>query len=420
MSMTITEKIIARHAGLDEVKPRDLVEARVDLALSNDVTAPLAIQEMRRFNITRVCDPDCVCMVPDHWTPNKDIKSAEACKVVREFVNEQAIKKYFEIGRMGIEHALLPEQGLVAPGELIVGGDSHTCTYGALGAFSSGMGSTDIASAMALGTVWLRVPETIKCVFKGKMNPYVTGKDLFLWLIGRHGVDGAQYKALEMTGEAIDNLCMDDRFAMCNMGIEAGAKNAIIPPDEKTIEYVTGRVERPYEIVKSDEDATFADVWQFNVEELHPIVAKPFLPSNICEVRNLEKTEVDQVVIGSCTNGRIQDLRYAAEILKGRKVASHVRLIVIPATQAVYKQAIQEGIIDIFLDAGAAISTPTCGPCPGGSMGILASKEVCMATTNRNFRGRMGAADSLIYLGSPYVAAATAVAGYICEPQEVL
>lgn len=420
MGMTITEKIIAKHAGVDSVKPGEIVQAHVDLAMSNDVTAPLAIKELEKFGIHTVFDPKKVCLVPDHWTPQKDIKSAEACKIMREYVAKQNIEHYFEIGRMGIEHALLPEQGLVAPGELIVGGDSHTCTYGALGAFSSGMGSTDIASAMALGTVWLRVPETIKCVFNGKLNPYITGKDLILWLIGRYGVDGAQYKTLEVSGTAISELTMDDRFCMCSMGIEAGAKNEIIHVDDKTRTFLEGRINRPYEIMESDADAKYCDVWEFNVTELYPLVSMPFSPDNTCMVKDLEKVRVDQVILGSCTNGRLEDLRRAASIMKGKKVASAVRMVVLPATQEIYKQAMKEGLLETFIDAGAAVSTPTCGPCCGGNMGVLASGEVCCATTNRNFRGRMGAADSLIYLASPYVAAATAIAGHICEPKEVL
>lgn len=421
MGMTITEKIIAKHAGKDFVKPGEIVEAKIDLAMSNDVTAPVAIKELQKAGINTVFDPDKIVLVPDHWTPQKDIKSAEACKLMREYAVAHEIANIFEIGRVGIEHALLPDNGYVAPGELIVGADSHTCTYGALGAFSSGMGSTDLASAMALGTTWLRVPETIKANFYGKKNKWVTGKDFMLWLIGTHGVDGAQYKTIELTGEAIHDLTMDDRFSMCNMGIEAGGKNCIIEPDEKTLDFLNGRVDRKYEIVRSDSDAKYSDVWNFNVEALKPIVSMPFIPSNTCFVSDLDsKIKVNQVVLGSCTNGRMEDLRRGAEILKGKKVASSVRMIVIPATQEIYKQAIHEGLIDIFIDAGAAVSTPTCGPCCGGMMGVLASGEVACSTTNRNFRGRMGAADSEVYLASPYVAAATAVAGYIAEPEEVM
>ncbi len=421
MGSTITEKIIAEHAGKDSVKPGEIVEARIDLAMSNDVTAPVAIKELEKAGIDTVFDPDRIILVPDHWTPQKDIRSAEACKIMRAFAKNHGIKNIYEIGRGGIEHALLPDNGHVAPGELVIGADSHTCTYGALGAFSTGMGSSDIAAGMALGTAWLRVPEQIRAVFTGRRNKWVPGKDMMLWLIGTHGVDGARYKTIELGGPAIRELEMDDRFSMCNMGIEAGGKNCIIEPDNRTEEFVRGRVTWEYKVYKSDADAEYAEVWNFNLEELEPIVARPFLPSNTCFVRDLEKkVYVNQVVLGSCTNGRMEDLRRGAEILKGRKVDKNVRMIVIPATQQIYKQAIHEGLIDIFIDAGAAVSTPTCGPCSGGMMGVLGSGEVACSTTNRNFRGRMGAADSEVYLASPYVAAATAVAGYITEPGEVM
>jgi 3-isopropylmalate/(R)-2-methylmalate dehydratase large subunit len=339
---------------------------------------------------------------------------------LREFARRNQIQHHYDVGTMGIEHALLPEKGLVAPGELIVAGDSHTCTYGALGAFATGMGSTDIAAAMALGRVWLKVPESILCVFEGALKPFVTGKDLILWLIGQHGVDGAQYKTLEFRGSTISALGMDDRFALCNMGVEAGAKNAIIPPDGTSAAYLADRVGRGYTAEVSDPDATYAQVWQFESAQLRPVVAQPFSPGNVTPVRDLPRTEVDQVIIGSCTNGRLSDLRQAARILEGRRVAAGVRLIVVPASQEVTLQALREGIIETLVSAGAAVSTPTCGPCFGGHMGVLADGEVCLSTTNRNFRGRMGGVESRVYLGSPYTAAATAVAGYICTPEEVL
>jgi 3-isopropylmalate/(R)-2-methylmalate dehydratase large subunit len=420
MGMTITEKILAAHANKEKVKPGDIIEAGVDLVMSNDITAPLAIKELRRFGIPSVFNPQKICMVLDHCTPARDINSAEACKLVREFAGQHNLQLIFDVGRMGIEHALLPDEGLTAPGELIVGGDSHTCTYGALGAFSTGMGSTDIAAAMALGKVWLRVPETIKCVFDGNLQEYVTGKDLILCLIGQYGVDGAQYKSLEILGNTISKLGMDDRFTICNMAIEAGAKNGIIPPDETTIDYMTGRTERPFNCYNSDVDAAYHQVWNFKVDELTPLVAKPFSPANASAVAELEHTKVDQVVIGCCTNGRLEDLRRAAKILNGKKISKKVRTIVIPATQAIYKQSMKEGLLDIFIDSGAAVSTPTCGPCAGLHVGVLAGGEVCLSTTNRNFRGRMGSAGSKVYLANPYVAAATAIAGYICEPKEVV
>jgi len=419
MGMTVTEKILAGHAGKESLKPGEIIEAAVDLVMGNDAMAPLSIKELERFDIQTVFDRKRICMILDHWTPNRDIKSAEACKMIREFVNTHHIENYYEVGRGGIEHVLLPEQGLVAPGEIIVGGDSHTCTYGALGAFSTGMGSTDIAAAMALGKVWLRVPETIKCIFHGTIHRYVTGKDLILWLIGRYGVDGAQYKALEFVGETISALSMDDRFTICNMAVEAGAKNGIMPPDQKTLEYMKGRVNRDFKCFESDDDAAFDKIWDFDVSELSPLVAKPYSPANVSSVKDLGFTKVDQVLIGSCTNGRMEDLRRACEILAGKKISSSVRLIVIPATQGIYRQAMREGILEKLLDAGAAISTPTCGPCGGGHMGVLADGEVCVSTTNRNFRGRMGGVNSKVYLSSPYVAAASAIAGYICDPKEV-
>jgi len=417
--MNLTEKILAAHAGLDSVKPGDIVETRVDLVMTNDSSGPLVIGELVKHGIDSVFDPERICIVPDHRTPNKDIKSARICQMLREFALKQGIRHFYEVGRMGIEHALLPEKGLVAPGQLIVGGDSHTCTYGALGAFSTGMGATDIAAAMALGKVWLRVPVTVKCVFQGKLQPFVSGKDLILWLISRHGVDGAQYRALEIYDQTVPGLTMDERFTICNMVVEAGAKNGIFPVDQATLDYLAGRAPGGGDILKSDPDARYERVWHFQVDELPPAVARPYSPANVVSVNDIENVRVDQVIIGSCTNGRIGDLRQAAEILRGRKIAPHVRLIIIPATQQVYRQALREGLLEIFLDAEAAISTPTCGPCSGSHMGVLADGEVCASTTNRNFKGRMGGVQSKLYLVSPYVAAATAVAGYLCHPGEI-
>lgn len=420
MGLTITEKIIARHTDDGRAAAGDMVEARIDLAMSNDISGPLAIKELERHGIDRIFDPSRIALVPDHWTPSRDIKGAEAGRILREFARRHRIEHYYEIGEMGIEHAILPEKGLIVPGELIVAGDSHTCTYGALGAFATGMGSTDIAAAMALGRVWLRVPESILCLFEGERRPFVTGKDLILWLIGCHGVDGAQYKALEFRGSTISGLGMDDRFTLCNMGVEAGAKNAIIAVDETSAAYLTDRIQRPFTIEMSDPDAFYEQVWRFDSREIPSVVAQPFSPGNVIPVRDLPRTAVDQVVIGSCTNGRAEDLRQACQVLEGRKVAAGVRLIVVPASQEVVLQALHEGIIEKLVRAGAAVSTPTCGPCFGGHMGVLADGEVCLSTTNRNFRGRMGSVGSKVYLGSPYTAAATAVAGYICTPEEVL
>jgi len=420
MSLTLTEKIIARHTESGKAVAGDMVEAQIDLVMTNDVSGPLAIKELERHGIDRIFDPSRIALVADHWTPSRDIRAAEASRVLREFARRHLIQHHYDVGSMGIEHALLPEMGLVAPGELIVAGDSHTCTHGALGAFATGMGSTDIAAAMALGRVWLKVPESILCVFEGALGPFVTGKDLALWLIGQHGVDGAQYKSLEFRGSTISALGMDDRFTLCNMGVEAGAKNAIIPPDDTSTAYLADRVGRRYTPEESDPDATYAQVWRFDSAQLCPVVAQPFSPGNVTPVRDLPRTKVDQVIIGSCTNGRLTDLRQAARILEGRRVASDVRLIVIPASQEVTLQALREGIIETLVSAGAAVSTPTCGPCFGGHMGVLADGEVCLSTTNRNFRGRMGGVESRVYLGSPYTAAATAVAGHICTPEEVL
>ncbi|GAW30595.1 3-isopropylmalate dehydratase large subunit [Carboxydocella sp. JDF658] len=420
MAMTITEKILAAHAGREQVQAGELINVRVDLVLGNDITAPVAIKEFRKIGVERVFDPERIALVPDHFTPNKDIKSAEQAKLVREFAREQGLTNYFEVGRMGIEHCLLPEQGLVGPGDVVIGADSHTCTYGALGAFSTGVGSTDLAAAMALGEIWFRVPETIKFVYHGQLRPWVSGKDLILHTIGLIGVDGARYMAMEFTGEAIENLSMDGRFTMCNMAIEAGAKNGIIAPDQKTLEYVEGRAKRPWRVYQSDPDAKYYKVIEIDASAIEPTVAFPHLPENTRPISQVGTVEIDQVVIGSCTNGRIEDLRIAARILEGKKVHPRVRCIVIPGTQAIYQQAMAEGLIKTFIEAECAVSTPTCGPCLGGHMGILAKGERALATTNRNFVGRMGHPESEVYLASPAVAAASAIAGQIVAPEEAL
>lgn len=419
MGMTITEKILAAHADKERVRPGELVNVKLDLVLGNDVTAPIAIREFKKIGLKKVFDKDIVALVPDHYTPNKDIKSAEQAKIMRDFANEQEITNYFEIGRMGIEHALLPELGLVLPGDAVIGADSHTCTYGALGAFSTGVGSTDLAAGMATGEVWLKVPSTIKFIYKGKLNKWVSGKDLILYTIGKIGVDGALYKSMEFTGEVISSLSMDGRLTMANMAIEAGGKNGIIEPDETTLEYVRGRAKRDFKIYKSDDDAEYERVYEYDVSGIEPQVAFPHLPSNTRGISEVGDVKIDQVVIGSCTNGRIEDLRVAAEILKGQKVCRNIRLIVIPATQKIYKQAMDEGLIDIFIDAEAAVSTPTCGPCLGGHMGVLAEGERALATTNRNFVGRMGHPKSEVYLCNPAVAAASAILGKIGSPEEI-
>ena len=422
MAMTITEKILAAHAGCDEVRPGQLIEARVDVALANDVTAPIAIAEFEQLGIEKVFDPDRVILVPDHFTPNKDINSAEQAKIVRDFSRRQQLTNYFEQGRVGIEHVLLPEQGLVLPGDLIIGADSHTCTYGALGAFATGVGSTDLAAAMATGKVWFKVPESIKLVYHGTPGPWVEGKDLILYTIGRLGVDGALYQSMEMQGEAIEKLPMYGRFTMANMAIEAGAKNGIITPDEITLDYVRGRSTRDYHLFFSDPGAEYVYEMDIDVSRIKPQVAFPSLPENSREVAAAVEQGItlDQVVIGSCTNGRIEDLRLAAKVLRGKKVAPYLRLIVIPGTQAIYLQAVREGLAEIFVEAGAVFSTPTCGPCLGGHMGILAAGEKALATTNRNFVGRMGHPESEVYLSNPAVAAASAVLGRIASPEEVL
>jgi 3-isopropylmalate/(R)-2-methylmalate dehydratase large subunit len=420
MSMTITEKIIAAHSGRTSVKPGDFVFANVDIALGNDITAPIAIQEFRAAGIKKVWDAERVALVPDHFTPNKDIASAQQAKILREFAKEQGLKHYWEVGQMGIEHALLPEQGVVGPGDLIVGADSHTCTYGALGAFASGVGSTDLAAAMAIGKVWLRVPESILFVFTGTRNRWFTGKDLILHTIGQIGVDGALYRSMEFTGPVIHGLSMDDRLSMCNMAIEAGAKNGIIPPDRVTKAYARGRLEREAVYYRSDAKAHYAARHEWDVTGLEPVVACPNLPENTKPVSALADVRLDQVVIGSCTNGRLSDLAVAAEILKGRKVAQGLRCLVFPATPTIEREALRKGYLKIFMEAGAVVSPPTCGPCLGGHMGILAEGEVALATTNRNFTGRMGHPKSQVYLSNPAVAAASAITGRITHPDKII
>ncbi len=419
MSQTITEKIIAKHCGKASVTPGEIVSVDVDLVLANDITAPLAIKELEKAGIDSVFDREKIALVPDHFVPNKDIASAQQALMLRNFAKKHQITNYFEAGRMGIEHALLPEKGLVKPSDIIIGADSHTCTYGALGAFATGMGSTDIASAFALGKTWLRVPESMLFNFNGKLQPYVSGKDLILYTIGQIGVDGALYRAMEFRGDTIDNLSMESRLSMCNMAIEAGGKNGIIAGDEITSQYLKDKVNTELEFLASDEDAEYVQTFDFDASKIEPQVALPNLPSNSVGVSEVEKTKIDQVVIGSCTNGRIEDLRVAAQILKGKKIAKDVRLIVIPATQKIYTQAMDEGLLKIFVESEAVVSTPTCGPCLGGYMGILASGERALATTNRNFKGRMGHVDSEVYLSNPAVAAASALAGYIVSPREI-
>ena len=416
--MTMTEKIFAAHAGLPEVQPGQLIKARLDLVLGNDITAPPAIQEFEQIS-DKVFDKDKIVLVPDHFTPNKDIKSAEMAKTMREFAKKQQITHYFEVGRMGIEHVLLPEQGLVAPGEVIIGADSHTCTYGAVGAFATGVGSTDMACAMATGETWFKVPASIKVELKGKLGKWVSGKDVILKLIGMIGVDGARYQSLEFAGEGVAALTMTDRLTIANMAIEAGAKNGIFPFDAITEAYLAGRVKKPYTPVAADPDAEYVRIVTIDLDKLTPVVALPHLPENVRPVQDIQPTAINQVVIGSCTNGRIEDLEQAAAILNGRQVHEDVRAIIIPGSQDVYLEALKRGYVEIFIKAGAVVSTPTCGPCLGGYMGILAKGERAVATTNRNFRGRMGHVDSEVYLASPVVAAASAVLGRIAGPEEV-
>lgn len=414
--MTMTQKILAAHAGLASVEAGQLIEADLDLVLGNDVTTPVAIHEMDKFNTDKVFDKDKIAMVMDHFTPNKDIKSAEHCKCVREYACAQNITNFFDVGEMGIEHALLPEKGLIVAGEACIGADSHTCTYGALGAFSTGVGSTDMAAGMATGKAWFKVPSAIKFVLTGKPAKWVSGKDVILHIIGLIGVDGALYKSMEFVGDGIAHLSMDDRFAMANMAIEAGAKNGIFPVDDNTIAYMKEHSTKEYTVYEADEDAVYDETYTIDLSKLEPTVAFPHLPENTKPMSEVPEIKIDQVVIGSCTNGRIEDLRVAAEIMKGKKVAKGIRVIVIPATQAIYLQAMEEGLLKIFIEAGAVVSTPTCGPCLGGHMGILAAGEKAVATTNRNFVGRMGHVDSEIYLASPAVAAASALAGKIACP----
>ena len=419
MGMTITEKIIAAHSGNQEISAGQFVYADVDICLGNDITAPIAIEQFETLGVEKVFNPDSIVLVPDHFTPNKDIKSAQNSKFLREFAHKHQIKNYFEVGRVGIEHVLLPEQGIVGPGDLVIGADSHTCTYGAMGIFSTGVGSTDLAACYATGKVWLRVPETIKFIFNGKLNEWVSGKDLILHVIGDIGVDGARYKAMEFSGSVITSLSMDDRLAMCNMAIEAGAKNGIVEPDKCTENYVNGRAKREYKFYSSDADCKYHEIREYDVNNLSPQVALPNLPENVRPVEELSDIAIDQVVIGSCTNGRISDLRIAAQILKDKKISSSIRLIVIPGTQDVYLEALKEGIIEIFIKAEGVVSTPTCGPCLGGHMGILADGERALSTTNRNFAGRMGHTASEIYLSNPAVAAASAITGKITHPDKV-
>ena len=422
MGMTMTQKILAAHAGLPSVSAGQLIEADLDLVLGNDITSPVAIHEIGKMNVEGVFHKDKIALVMDHFAPNKDIKSAEHCKCVREFACKNDITNYFDVGEMGIEHALLPEKGLTVAGDVIIGADSHTCTYGALGAFSTGVGTTDIATGMATGELWFKVPSAIKFVLKGALQPYVSGKDVILHIIGRIGVDGALYKSMEFTGEGVSSLTMDDRFTICNMAIEAGAKNGIFPVDEKTREYMKQHSKKSYKEYQADEDAEYDEVIEIDLSKITPTVAFPHLPGNahtMEEINESEKIYIDQVVIGSCTNGRLSDLRKAAALLKGKKVADTVRVMVIPATQKIFVECIREGLAEIFVEAGCAFNTPSCGPCMGGHMGVMAKGEKCVSTTNRNFVGRMGHVDSLIYLASPEVAAASAIAGCIANPEKV-
>ncbi|PCG19890.1 3-isopropylmalate dehydratase large subunit [Brachyspira sp. G79] len=415
--MTITQKILAAHAGVDKVEAGELIMVKTDLVLGNDITSPVAINEFEKYGFDKVFDKEKIALVMDHFAPNKDIKAAEQCKQCRDFANKYDITNYYDVGDMGVEHALLPEKGLVAPGEVIIGADSHTCTYGAFGAFSTGVGSTDMAAAMATGQVWFKVPSAIKFNLKGKLKPNVSGKDVILHIIGMIGVDGALYKSMEFRGEGVSSLTMDDRACIANMAIEAGAKNGIFEVDNQTIEYLKDIVKRDYTIFKADDDAVYEKEYDIDLSSIEPTVACPHLPENTKDAKELKDIKVDQVVIGSCTNGRLSDMATAANILKGKKIAKNVRCIIIPATQKVYKECIKLGYMDIFIDAGCAVSTPTCGPCLGGYMGILAHDEVAVTTTNRNFVGRMGDKTSKVYLASPATAAYSALTGYITEPK---
>lgn len=419
MGMTMTQKILAAHTGLEKVEAGQLIEANLDLVLGNDVTAPVAIKEMEKINTDKVFNKDKVALVPDHFTPNKDIKSAAHCKCVREFAKEQDITNYFEIGEMGIEHALLPEKGLVVAGDVVIGADSHTCTYGALGAFSTGVGSTDMAAGMATGKAWFKVPAAIKFNLFNNPGQWVSGKDIILHIIGMIGVDGALYKSMEFVGDGIKYLTIDDRFSIANMAIEAGAKNGIFPVDDIAIEYMKEHSTKEYKVYEADEDAEYDEVYDIDLSTIRPTVAFPHLPENTKTIDEVGEVKIDQVVIGSCTNGRISDLRIAAKIMEGKKIAKGMRCIIFPATQAVYLQALKEGLLETFVSAGAVVSTPTCGPCLGGHMGILAEGERAVATTNRNFVGRMGHTSSEVYLASPAVAAASALTGYISSPENI-
>lgn len=420
MGMTMTQKILADHAGVKEVHAGELIEANVDIVMANDITGPMALPIFKKM-ANKVFDKDKVVLVPDHFTPNKDIKSAENSKAIREFSREQGLTHHMEQGKCGVEHAILPESGIVVAGDAVIGADSHTCTYGAIGAFSTGVGTTDIATGMATGQLWFKVPSAIKFNLHGKLPKYVSGKDVILHIIGRIGVDGALYKSMEFTGEGVKELSMADRFTICNMAIEAGAKNGIFPVDEAAIEYLDKHAKRDYKIYEADKDAEYEEVVDVDLSAIRPTVAFPHLPGNaktVDEIEALDKIYIDQVVIGSCTNGRMEDLRKAAAILKGKKVADNVRVMVVPATQKIYLQCILEGILETFVEAGCAVNTPSCGPCMGGHMGVLAKGEKCVSTTNRNFVGRMGDVESLIYLASPETAAASAIAGYIANPEK--
>ncbi|WP_349820488.1 3-isopropylmalate dehydratase large subunit [Catenibacterium sp. RTP21428st1_D7_RTP21428_210409] len=420
MGMTMTQKILADHAGVKEVHAGELIEANVDIVMANDITGPMALPIFKKM-ADKVFDKDKVVLVPDHFTPNKDIKSAENSKAIREFSREQGLTHHMEQGKCGVEHAILPESGIVVAGDAVIGADSHTCTYGAIGAFSTGVGTTDIATGMATGQLWFKVPSAIKFNLHGKLPKYVSGKDVILHIIGRIGVDGALYKSMEFTGEGVKELSMADRFTICNMAIEAGAKNGIFPVDEAAIEYLDKHAKREYKIYEADKDAEYEEVVDVDLSAIRPTVAFPHLPGNaktVDEIEAMDKIYIDQVVIGSCTNGRMEDLRKAAAILKGKKVADNVRVMVVPATQKIYLQCILEGILEIFVEAGCAVNTPSCGPCMGGHMGVLAKGEKCVSTTNRNFVGRMGDVESLIYLASPETAAASAIAGYIANPEK--
>ena len=419
MGMTMTQKILAAHAGLSDVKAGQLIEADLDLVLGNDITSPVAINEMKKFDTETVFDKDKIALVMDHFIPNKDIKSAENCKCCRDFACRHEISNYFDVGQMGIEHALLPEKGLVVAGDAVIGADSHTCTYGALGAFSTGVGSTDMAAGMVTGKAWFKVPSALKFELVGKPGGWVSGKDVILHIIGMIGVDGALYKSMEFTGEGLKNLTMDDRFTICNMAIEAGGKNGIFPVDDLAVQYMKEHSKREFTVYEADPDAEYDEVYTIDLSELKPTVAFPHLPENTKTIGSFGDITVDQSVIGSCTNGRIDDMRIAAKVMKGRKVAKNVRCIVIPATQEIYLQAMREGLLEIFIEAGAIVSTPTCGPCLGGYMGILAAGERCISTTNRNFVGRMGHVDSEVYLASPAIAAASAITGKISAPEEL-